>query len=174
MEKVEFTIKVRGYDKNEVDEYIDKLRNEFAEVCTHLQEKVKSMEETLGKQEDIVQVMLRAQSEVRNMRDAAAAEVNRMMEEAAREADRIIGEARTKAGGIEAVTEVEAGRVMRRANQYYSDIRDKIQQAFNISSMFLAEMNEIDSVPDAAAAAGEKPGNEETALELIMQAALAS
>jgi len=223
----EFNVKIRGYDQSEVDTYIDKLRSEFAEVCAHLQDKVKALEAAHADQDDIVQVMLCARSDARRMEeqakaeaesilenartqadkfaekveakanivfneaqmqaekmftdaktradtvlktaqfnagkivknakreaeriltpDAAQSEARKILSDAEEEARRMIGEAKTKAGGIEAVTEVEAARIIRQANQYNSEVREKMQQVYNISSMFLDEMGEADTDAD--------------------------
>jgi len=132
MATTKFSVKLRGYDTKEVNEYIEKIHKEYADVCAYLQEKVKSLEALLGSQEDIANAMVRAQSVARIIEEEGQLKVGKLL-----------GEAEIKAQGITSKAEIEAGRIVRDASEKYNEIRNDMQKIFNISLLFLKETDAI-------------------------------
>lgn len=131
MAEINFNVKIRGYDIKEVDEYIEKVHKEYSEVCAYLQEKAKSLEASLGNQEDIANAMVRAQSVLRQVE-----------EEGKINAGKIVSEAEAKALSITSLAEIEADRIVNEAIESQNEIRNNMQQIFNIASLFLKETDE--------------------------------
>ena len=168
MADIDFTIKVRGYDKKEVDEYIAKIHSEYAEVCAHLQQKIKTLEQSIGSQEDIANAMIHAQTIVRRMEEDGRTKADKIVNDARIESEEIIGSAKDsanrilgdaqakvdkavreceiKAQGITLLAETNANRIINQAKQSRENIKDEMQQVFNIASIFLKEIeDEADS-----------------------------
>jgi len=164
-----FNVKLRGYDKNEVDNYIEKLQKEFAEVCAHLQGKVESLETSLCDQDDIAKAMIQAQTLVRQAEEEAKLESDKIIKKSQTEAAQILGNAKinankilydtqsqaaeilntaeANANNITLIAEAKADRVMKQINNNRDEIREEMKKIFNISSLFLKEIDS-DETPD--------------------------
>jgi len=164
MSEIDFGIRVRGYDKEEVDAYISKLHLEYAEVCAHLQEKITKLEESLEQQEEVAKAFVRAEEIMRQTveeekeKARKAAEESKVLGEqilaeaknqemqilgAARiKADEMLTAAEEKAKSISAVAVVEAERAVQQMHQSRAEIREKMQQVYSIASMYLKETEE--------------------------------
>ena len=158
-----FSSKLRGYDKNEVDTYIDKLQKEFAEVCAHLQGKVKSLESTLGDQDDIAKAMIQVQAFVRQTEEDAKSEAetiinksqtkakqilsnakseaNKILYDTNAKAAEILNSAETAANNLTLIAEAKADRIIKQINSSRDEVRDEMKKIFNISSLFLKEID---------------------------------
>ena len=116
--ELEFHEAKRGYNKREVDTYIDTLRGEYdhiARVCNQMQERIHRLEED---QEDISRVMITAQSIA-----------NETKQEAQEKAQQIMAQAQTCARKLIEESTSKAGQIARQAMQTQKGIQTELQQS---------------------------------------------
>ncbi|MHA6251367.1 DivIVA domain-containing protein [Oceanobacillus sp. CAU 1775] len=103
----EFTNKFRGFDEDEVNEFLDRVVKDYEIVIREkkaLEEQVKQMEERLGHftniEETLNKSILVAQETAEDVRANAMKESKLIIKEAEKNADRIINEALSKSRRI--------------------------------------------------------------------------
>ncbi|WP_339227621.1 DivIVA domain-containing protein [Oceanobacillus sp. FSL K6-2867] len=103
----EFTRKIRGYDEDEVNEFLDQVIKDYETVIREkkeLDEKVKQLNERLGHftniEETLNKSILVAQETAEEVKGNATKESKLIIKEAEKNADRIINEALSKSRRI--------------------------------------------------------------------------
>lgn len=103
----EFTKSFRGYDEDEVNEFLDQVIKDYEIVIREkkdLQEKLNQMEEKLGHftniEETLNKSILVAQETAEEVKGSATKEAKLIIKEAEKNADRIINEALSKSRRI--------------------------------------------------------------------------
>jgi cell division initiation protein len=124
----EFNTEMRGYNKQEVDEYFQQMRSEYAEVCTHLQEKIQTLESSAQSQEDVSRAMLLAQSVVKKIEEEAISQKEEIIRQAEQQARNLMQEARA-----------DAMAVVNQAAKKYREIQGKLWQVCDSFILFMKE-----------------------------------
>ena len=150
MDNVEFNIKMRGYDKDEVDKYIEKIRHEFSDVCNHLQEKIKTLETSLSEREDISEVMIHAHTFAKQIKEDGQKEAKKLVDNANAEADEIYSKAEKYAKGIIKDAQKEAEKILT-VDEAQKEAEKIIKDAEKESERIVSEAGkEADKIIDAA------------------------
>jgi cell division initiation protein len=122
IQKTRFARRVRGYDRTEVESFLELVAEELAARRTDIDRLEREnryyrqrLEETEQREHQLQQTILRAQKVSDEITDAAKREAKLMAQEAELSADRIVRQAIEQAGHIEA--KVEELRLARRELQ---------------------------------------------------------
>ena len=109
-ERPQFAVAIRGYDRLQVDEYIDRLTEMVAEADQRARQAESDLEHSrhLSVGPRVTEIFELAVEEVRELREQAAEDAERMRAASQSEADQIIARARERAEEVKA--EIEADR----------------------------------------------------------------
>jgi hypothetical protein len=112
-ERPQFAIAIRGYDRLQVDEYIDRLTEMVAEAEQRARQAESDLEHSrhLSVGPRVTEIFELAVEEVRDLREQAAEDVEEMRAAAQSEADQIIVRARDRAEEVKAEIEAYRSRV---------------------------------------------------------------
>jgi colicin import membrane protein len=112
-ERPQFAVAIRGYDRLQVDEYIDRLTEMVAEAEQRARQAESDLEHSrhLSVGPRVTEMFELAVEEVRDLREQAAEDVERMRAEAQSEADQILVRARDRAEDVKAEIEAYRSRV---------------------------------------------------------------
>lgn len=111
-ERPQFAVAIRGYDRLQVDEYIDRLTDMVADAEQRAREAEADLEysrhTSVGPR--VAQIFDLAVEEVRELREQAADEVDRLRSDAQAEAEGILERARARAEEVQAELELQHAR----------------------------------------------------------------
>jgi DivIVA domain-containing protein len=109
-ERPQFAVAIRGYDRVQVDEYIDRLTEMVAEADQRAREAESDLEHSrhLSVGPRVTEIFELAVEEVRELREQAAEEVEQLRAASQVEAEQILARARERAEDVKA--EIEAHR----------------------------------------------------------------
>jgi len=134
----EFNICKRGYDPEEVDVYIDKLRTEYdhlADICEKHQARIQELEDGAEEVEDVARVMITAQAVARQIEQDAQEKANRQMtgveqysNQAKTEADQLVASAQLRAKHILEEAQLDAGRIVGNAHKTRTKIGGEFEK----------------------------------------------
>ena len=115
-----FSQEKRGYAMREVDEYIDRLREEYdksAKMCKQLQAKVNELEGSRSDAEDVARALIAAETFARKTEERAEAKAKQLVEEAEAAAYQIVSEAQAKVQGAAESAESKAKQIVAEAEE---------------------------------------------------------
>ena len=157
----EFDIERNGYDKRQVDLYVDKLRDEYQAlygVHQRLQARTVELERLRAEQEDILQVMLAAQELAKTIEAEAKVRAEQTLREAMARAEATLQEAQMGAEQTLQEAKVQAEHELREAQSVAEQTIDLAQSAVSR----IVEEAERDAQKLVADADPNEPVEEET------------
>ena len=122
----EFEAEKRGYNKQQVDEYIDILRGEYdkiAGLCKEYYARIEALEAKEASQEDIARALLAAQSFA-----------SKLEKDAKIKAEQIINEAKVTEGAAKKKETQILANAQRKADQIIADAQTKASQATTLAN----------------------------------------
>ena len=163
-----FNIEKKGYDKLEVDVYIDRIRSEYEKVTRELKDvsseleslleanrrleaRLREQESSVKDRDDIAQAMITAQSYARRAEQDAAERSDMVIRDAEAKAANMLADAQAKASEMLDEAESKAGEIVRLAHHELDDIQDKVQLLYRQILPLVergAEGNEQYAVPN--------------------------
>ncbi|KKE78047.1 DivIVA domain-containing protein [Oceanobacillus caeni] len=147
----EFTKSWRGYDEDEVNEFLDQVIKDYEMVIRDkkdLQEKLNQLEEKLGHftniEETLNKSILVAQETAEEVKNSATKESKLIIKEAEKNADRIINEALSKSRRISIEVEElkKQAKVFRTRLKMLVEAQLEIVQTDDWDKLFSEEMSE--------------------------------
>ena len=109
-----------GYNRQEVDMYVAKLRDEYEKVhyfCTKLQNRIHEEVSSNANQDDIACVMIAAQRFAREIR-----------QDAQESAERMVAKAKSRAGHMISEALDRAEQIMKHAEQSRDEVKNQLQE----------------------------------------------
>lgn len=126
-----FAKALNGYNRNEVDEFMDKLSEQFEAIIResdYLKTQMTDIEKKLTdyqiKEESLKDALLVAQITASDVKKKAEAEAKHIISEADHEADRLMKMAQKEADETRAKAKEDATKNLEQAKQDYKDILD--------------------------------------------------
>jgi cell division initiation protein len=147
----EFGNKFRGYDPDQVDDFLDSVADEFESVYSRnsrMQEEISNLRERLQQFEElegaIRAALVQAEQAAKDLRESANREANQLRENARQEADLILREARERSHHMMADSSARVERV-----QESYEALQKAKQTFaadlrHLLKSYMAVMDNID------------------------------
>ena len=129
-ERPQFAVAIRGYDRLQVDEYIDRLTEMVSEAEQRAREAEADLEysrhTSVGPR--VAQIFELAVEEVRELREQAAEEAERLRGSAQEEADEILVRVRFKAEELQAELDAELDRSRASINELDARKEESIRE----------------------------------------------
>jgi len=164
-ERPEFTAAIRGYDRPQVDDYIDRMLNLVAEAEDRARAAESELEfsrhSTVGPR--VTEIFELAIAEAKDVQSKTTAECQRIWADARAEAERIVTKARDEASEIRQESERERERVAAELEAERQSAAREVERLGDAKNTMLAELRRLQEALAAAAGLGEDPTTEQTA-----------
>jgi cell division septum initiation protein DivIVA len=155
----EFTTGLRGYDRLQVDDYIEQLHG----LVTEAEERARAAEEDLEYSQHtatgprISEILELAVEEARELRERAAADSAQTLGTAHAEAEQLVGAARTKAAEVEAQIEHDREQAVREIAARHAQAESRLNELAGRKASLLADLNHLREALAAAVALADQP-----------------
>ena len=148
-----FTIGIRGYDRHQVDEYVDHLqeRVEEAEERAHDAETEYIFDEHAAVGPRIAEIFALAEAEARELRERVATEATQLVSEARTEAEAIIDAAEHSAREVKQRAGREHAEMIAELESERERIRDEVMELEQRRAEAIGELNRLRDVLGEAA-----------------------
>jgi cell division initiation protein len=156
-----FTAEKRGYNKQEVDTYIDFIRAEYdkaRDLCEQLAERnqtltqrVQTLEKSAADQQDVARAMITAQKAARDTELTAREQAAELLKAAQRQAEDILREAQTNANAKTAEADEKSRQILTRFNIERQEIYAELQKIHNRLQPLMEGGERVDRQPEPPA-----------------------